>query len=325
MNGKHVRVARAMTLISAGLLAIGCKGSEPPRKMVVTGLVDATEIDVASKVPGRVHEVLVREGDHVEAGQRLVAIESHELDAKIDQVTALMDASKAKLRLARSGVRVEEKAAVKKQLEAAQSAADTARKMYERSKALLAEKAIAPAKWDEIELRYQMAVDQLAMAQAKWDMVQNGARAEEIQALEALVRQSEGGLAEVAAYHKETEQTAPLAGEVAKVVLHKGELAATGYPILTIVDLSDVWVTFAVREDMLQKVQKDAVIEVEVPALGRTVPMKVFNVSVLGDFATWRATSEKDRFDLKSFEVKARPVDPAPGLRPGMTARFTES
>jgi HlyD family secretion protein len=314
---------RAVGALAIGALA-GCGGAEAPRKAVVTGLVDATEIDVASKVPGRVREICVREGDRVEAGQRLVSIESHELDAKIDQVTALMDASKAKLRLARSGVRSEEKAAVKKQVDAAQAAADAAKKMYDRSKALLDEKAIPQAKWDEIELRYQVAVDQLAMAQAKWEMVQNGARAEEIQALEALVRQSEGGLAEVSAYHAETEQTAPLAGEVAKVVLHKGELAATGYPIVTIVDLSDVWATFAVREDMLQKVRKDQVIDVELPALGRTVKMKVFNVSVLGDFATWRATSEKDRFDLKSFEVKARPVDPVEGLRPGMTARWTQ-
>jgi HlyD family secretion protein len=275
------------------LLLAAC-GGPPPE--VLTGLVDATEIDVASKIPGRVAEVTVREGDRVEAGQALARIDSLEVGARIDQVKAAVAAANARLDQARHGARAE---------------------------ALLASATITHAAFDEADLRLKAAQDGLASAQARYDLVLKGARSEELAALEALVRQGEGSLAEVQSYGAERVQVAPISGEVSKVLVHKGELAATGYPIITLVDRSDAWAAFPVREDLLPGLKVGATFEVEVPALRRKIPMAVTSVSPLGDFATWRATGEKGRFDLRTFEVKARPVTPEPELRPGMTARLS--
>jgi HlyD family secretion protein len=315
------RLARMVCVFLLASLA-ACDSRPSSVRTTLTGLVDATEIDVAAKVPGRVAALFVKEGDRVKAGARLVTLEVEELTAKVHQASAAIGAARAKLMLAQSGARVEEKQAARKALEAAQHQVDIAKKMYDRMASLFKANAIPKAAFDDAEFKLNLAKSQLAMAEARHEMVQSGARPEEVEALRALVRKGSGALEEVRSLSKEKVQYAPISGEVTKIVVHKGELAAPGYPILTLVDLDDLWVSFAVREDRLRRIRKKDLIEVEIPALGRKVPMKVFQIAALGDFATWRATSEKGGFDLKSFEVKARPTSPVEGLRPGMTARW---
>ncbi len=315
------RILLVPSALSLLALAAGCGGR--PTATPVTGLVDATEIDVASKIPGRVKELAVREGDRVEAGQALVTIESQEVAAKIDQVRAAVNAARAKLALARHGARAEEKDQARKALETAQAQLAMAEKAHARAAALVKTETITQAAFDDADFKYKAAQDQVAVAQARYDVVIQGARAEELDALEALVKQGEGSLSEVESYGRETSQVAPIGGEVAKILVHRGELAATGYPILTLVDRSDAWAAFPVREDLLAGVKVGAVLQVEVPALRKTVPMKVYAIAPMGDFATWRATGDKASFDLRTFEVRARPVAPEADLRPGMTARFT--
>jgi HlyD family secretion protein len=316
-------MTRTRTLTALSLLALGAACSGRPAPGAVTGLVDATEIDVASKIPGRVKELAVREGDRVEAGQALLTIESQEVAAKIDQVRAAVSGARARLSLARHGARAEEKDQAQRALETAQAQLSMAEKAHARATALLRTETITQAAFDDADFKYKAAQDQLAIAQARHDLVMKGARAEELEALEALVKQGEGSLSEVESYGRETTQTAPIGGEVAKILVHRGELAATGYPILTLVDRSDAWAAFPVREDLLADVKVGTVLQVEVPALRKAVAMKVYSVAPMGDFATWRATGDKAAFDLRTFEVRARPVGPEPDLRPGMTARFT--
>ncbi len=300
-----------------------CMSATDTNEQVVTGLVDAVEVDVASKIPGRLSKLLVKEGDKVKKGQKLVTIESEEILAKMDQVQASIDAVRSKLSMARKGARKEEKEAVRKQLEAARHQVEITRKTYERMLKLRDSGAFPQAKFDEVEFKYNVSKDQMAMAEAKYDLVMKGARKEEIEALEALVKQGESTLDEVQSYQKETTQYAPIAGEVSKIVLHEGELAATGYPILTLVDMQDLWVVFAVREDWLADISKGDTINVHIPALRRDVELTIFNIAAMGDFATWRATNDKNSFDLKSFEIKARPTAAVEKLRPGMTVRWT--
>lgn len=316
-----VRSIGYVNLVFAALLLSAC-GHDAPSPKHVTGLVDATEIDVASKIPGRVVELEVREGDRVEKGQKLAKIESEEIGAKMQQVKAAMEAAEAKLRMARSGARQEEVEAARRQVESAKHQVQIAQKTYERVEKLHEANAIADAKLDEAKFQYDVARDQLAVAEAKLTVLRKGARPEEIDALAALVDQAQATLTEVTVYEKEMVQTAPIAGEVSKIVVHRGELAATGYPIVTLVDLSDLWVTFTLREDALRNVRKGTTLRVFVPALDREAQLEVFHIAAMGDFATWRATSERDAFDLKSFEVRARPLAPIEGLRPGMTIRW---
>jgi HlyD family secretion protein len=315
-------IPRLVSLIPVlAAAAAGCSGPKAPPVRIVTGLVDATEIDVASKVPGRVHQVLVREGDKVKQGQDLVVIETEEIEAKLHQVGAAVAAAEAKLKLARRGARDEDKRAAQSQLQASQHQLELAQKMYDRMAALLASGSIAQATFDDVESKLNLARDQVEVARTRHDLAVKGSRPEEIEVLAALVKQGQGSLAEVESYSKESVQRAPLDGEVSKLVLHRGELAATGTPILTLVDRSDLWVTFPVREDLLRGLAVGSTLDVEVPALSRHLPMQIFHIAALGDFATWRATTEKNGFDLKTFEVKARPVTTVDELRPGMTAR----
>ena len=288
----------------------------------ITGLIHATEIDVASKVPGRVVAVHVQEGQHVKSGDLLVELNLDELDAKLLQATSSIDAAKAQLALAEKGARPQEKKALTNQVDSARAQVDVTKKMLDRMSKLLEEKAVPQAKYDEVEFKYQVSLNQLEMAQAKLDAVNKGARSEEIRALEALVEKGESVAKEIESYQRERTQTSPVDGEVSKIVVHEGELTNTGYPIITLVKMDDIWASFAIREDRLKNLRIGDEVEIEVPALDRKIPMKVANISALGDFATWRATSDRDRFDLKSFEVKLRPTQPVDGLRPGMTARW---
>ncbi|MBQ1265478.1 MAG: efflux RND transporter periplasmic adaptor subunit [Proteobacteria bacterium] len=288
----------------------------------LTGLIGATEIDVASKVPGRILKVHVHEGDSVVEGQELVELNLDELDAKLLQATSAIDAARAQLKLAEKGARPQEKKAAANQVEAAQAQVDVTKKMLDRSRALLDENAIPQAKFDEIEFKYNVSVSQLEMAQAKYDAISKGARSEEIQALEALVAKGESVAAEIEIYKKEVIQKSPIKGEISKVALHEGELTSAGYPIITIVNMDDMWASFAVREDRLKNLRKGDKVDIYIPALDRYINMTITYISPMADFATWRATSDRDSFDLKSFEVKLKPAEPVDGLRPGMTARW---
>ncbi|PIE20337.1 MAG: secretion protein HlyD [Proteobacteria bacterium] len=310
-------LATPLALLVACKLPAAKAGPEP-----LVGLVSATELDVASKIPGRLGAVSVREGQRVEAGALLVQLQSDELNAKAAQAEAAIAAASARLALAKEGARPEDKRAVRSAVSAARHQAALAKKMVDRMSTLSAQKVVPEARFDEASFRYDAAMDQLRGARAKLDAVNAGARDEEIAGLEALVRQARAALDEVSAYQAETEQRAPVAGLVSKVYLHTGELAATGAPILTLVDLDDIWASFAVREDRLATIRVGDEVTAYVPALGRDLKMRVDQLAAFGEFADWRATSDKDRFDLKTFEVRLRPVEPEPALRPGMSMRW---
>ncbi|MBQ9393980.1 MAG: efflux RND transporter periplasmic adaptor subunit [Proteobacteria bacterium] len=292
------------------------------KSTAITGLINATEIDVASKVPGRIQKVHVYEGQHVQEGDLLIELTLDELDAKMRQAQSGIDAAKAQLALARKGARPQEKKAAENQVSAARAQVDVTKKMLDRMDKLLEEKAVPQAKYDEVAFKYQVSVNQLAMAEAKLDAINTGAREEEIRALESLVAKGENVASEIEIYMKEKQQVAPVEGDISKIIVHEGELTNTGYPIITIVKLDDVWASFAVREDKLKNLKMGDKVEVEIPALDKKVAMTIAGISVMADFATWRATSDRDRFDLKSFEVKLRPVEPIENIRPGMTVRW---
>jgi len=173
---------------------------------------------------------------------------------------------------------------------------------------------------DEAEAQLKTARDAEEAAKAGYDMAVGGARTEDKDAAQALVARADGAISEVEAFLAETRLAAPLAGEVYRRNVEVGELVGPGYPIVTIVDLTDVWVTFNLREDRLAGISMGQVLRGRVPALGgREVELKVDFIAAQGDFATWRATNAQGGFDLKTFEVRARPTSPVAGLRPGMS------
>ncbi len=295
-----------------------------PEIQQVTGIVEVTELDLASKIPSRIDSLLVKEGEAVHAGQLLAVLESKEIDAKVEQARGVMEAARAKLDMARNGARKEEKLAVEKLFRQAQHQFDLAQKTWERTKSVYADSVISDQEYDQVKFKYKAAKEQMEAAQAKYQMVLNGVREEQIRAAEALFHQAENAYLEALAYQQETRITAPTNGQVFTCVADAGEIVAAGYPIITIINPQDSWVVLQLREDQLYSLKVGDELRGDIPALRlNNVAFKVTYLAAMGDYATWRATNQKGDFDLRYFEVHLRPVNPIDGLRPGMTVRVT--
>jgi HlyD family secretion protein len=305
--------------VVAGVGAWAWKLSKPVPD-VIQGQVEATLVNVSAKIPGRVATLAVREGAGVERGQLLVTLESPEIDAKLAQAEAARQAAAAQRDKANHGAREEEIRQARVMWERAQHATELAEKTYQRIDRLNRDGVLPAQRKDEAEAQWKTSRDAGEAARAAYDMALSGARTEDKQSAEALVSRAKGAIAEVEAYVGETTLRAPLSGEVYKRNVEPGEMVAAGYPILTILDPTDVWMTFQVREDRLGEASMGGQVVVRVPALGgRTVELQIFYIAPVGEFATWRATNAQGGFDLKTFEVRARPNQRVPGLRPGMS------
>ncbi|OPZ57373.1 MAG: Multidrug resistance protein MdtN [Deltaproteobacteria bacterium ADurb.Bin510] len=203
----------------------------------------------------------------------------------------------------------------------AKSGVDLSVKTYQRVQRLYAEGGVSAQKRDEAETQMQAAVETERAARAVYDMAQAGARAEDKAAASAQVEQASGAVSEVEAYLREMTLKAPARGEISTIVAQQGEIVSAGYPIINLVDLSDLWITFNLREDLMARIRMGEEFDATFPALGNTkIRLKVSYINALGSYATWNATKTSGDFDMKTFEVRARPVKPDAALRPGMTA-----
>lgn len=301
-------------------LAIGLWLSFRPRPVVLEGEVEVTEIDVAAKLPGRVKTVAVRLGQTVRQGELLFTLSSPEVEAKLTQAKAAQDAAGAVRRKADAGARSQEVRAAWQQFTRAQAAAELATVTLQRMERLLTEGVVPQQRRDEVAAQAKAAVAASDAAKAMAEMADEGARQEDKEAAAAVEAQAGGAVSEVEAHLAETRIHAPAHGEVAGLLIDAGEIAPAGFPVITLAQLSDLWVVLQVREDLLAEIGIGTELRATVPALGnREVRLKVDYLAALGAFATWRATSASSGFDLKTFEVRARPVQPVNGLRPGMT------
>lgn len=292
-----------------------------PVPLEIQGEVEATQIKVASKLVGRIDSLLVRKGDEIVPGMLLFTLSSPELEAKFSQASAVRQAAGAQRDKAFNGAQKEDVQAAFNNWQTALAAAEYARKTFARIQNLYKDGVIPEQQKDEVETKMKAAVETEMAARSLYEKARNGARYEDKDAAGALVLQAEGVMSEVSSYLNERRITAPVKGEVANVLAERGELIPAGYPVVTLVDLSDVWVTFNLREDLLSAIQKGSIIPARFPALGmKEIALRVTYINALGDFATWNATKTRGDFDLKTFEIQAVPIEKIEGLRPGMSA-----
>ena len=290
--------------------------SEPE---VIQGYVEVSEYRVSSKVPGRVLELRVKEGDYVNVGDTLAIIDAPEVRAKLTQAESAENAASAMDQMANNGARREQIIGAFALLQQAKAGLDIAQKSYNRVQRLYDEGVMSAQKRDEAFANYKALEAQVKAAQSQYDMAVNGARREEKMAAAAQVNRAKGAVQEVNSYINETMQTAQKQGEVSDVYPKVGELIGTGSPIMTISLLDDMWGTFNVREDQLDGMAVGSTITAFVPAFKKDIQMKVYYIKDQGSYATWKATKANGQYDLKTFEVKARPVTKMEGLRPGMS------
>ncbi|MBI5402211.1 MAG: efflux RND transporter periplasmic adaptor subunit [Ignavibacteriae bacterium] len=311
----------AIIIIIATIVLIS--KADKPEDKYITGMVEATHVDVSSKMPGRIDSVLVKEGEHVFKGQIVAIIISKELDAKLEQTRSVMNAAYEKLQIAINGARPEEKEMAEKLYLQAKHQYELTESTHNRFMNLYRDSLISSQEKDQVEYQFKAAKEQLDAAKAKWDMIMKGARHEEIMMADANFKQAENTVREILAYREELTIVSPLEGEISKKIINPGEIVASGYPVFTVIDLKDIWIVLNIKEDRMQTIKKDSVYKGFVPALGNNeYEFFVSYISPMGDFATWKPTNQKGEFDLKTFEIRLRPVKPIDGLRPGMTVNI---
>jgi len=289
-----------------------------PEPVYIQGEVVVKTVKVSSKLSGRVDSLLVKEGQYVYKGQLLFVMSTPEVQAKLRQAEAARNAALAQRNKADNGSRPEEIDAAYNLWQTAQASLEFAEKSYNRVKNLYAEGVVAKQSLDEAEAAYKAAQSSTAAARSQYDMAMDGARKDDKSAASALVDQASGAVDEVESYISDSHQYAPFDAEVGSVIAEQGELIGSGYPIITLLDYSDMWVSFNIKEDLLPKIQMGTVLTAHVTALGRDVTLKVNYMGVQADYATWSATRTRGGFDIRTFEVRAVPEN-ADGLRPGMT------
>lgn len=292
-----------------------------PIPLQVQGQVEATQFKVASKLIGRIDSMPVHKGQEIKKGDLLFTINSPEVKAKYQQALAAKIAAEAQKDKANNGARNEDIQAAYNTYIKAQAASDFAEKTFKRIENLYKDGVVPAQKRDEVETKMKAAQQTAKAAKAIWTKAKNGARIEDKAAAGALVERAQGVIQEVNSYMGEMNITAPSDGEVANIIAEKGELVPAGYPVVTLADLKDIWVTFNIKEDLLAQVRKGTILPAHFPGLGnQKVDLKITYIHALGEFATWNATKTSGDFDMRTFEVHAVPTNPVEGLRPGMSA-----
>ena len=286
---------------------------------IMQGQVEVSEYRVSSKVPGRILEIRVKEGDYVKAGDTLAILDAPEVRAKMEQARSAENAAAALELKAQNGARKEQIQGAFSVLQQAKAGFEIAEKSYNRVQRLFDEGVMSAQKRDEAFASYKAMEAQMKAAQSQYDMAVNGARMEDKLAASAQVGRARGAVQEVNSYIHETVQIAQKEGEVTDIYPKVGELVGTGSPIMSIAMMDDMWGTFNVREDQLNDMHVGTEFTVFVPAFNKDVKMKVYHLKDQGSFAVWKATKANGQYDLKTFEVKARPVEKMEGLRPGMS------
>ena len=320
-NSQHKNIMLAVLGFSAVVVIVAVIGlialdRDPD---IIQGQVEVSEYRVSSKVPGRILELRVKEGDYVKAGDTLAILDAPEVRAKMEQAQSAQSAAAALELKAQNGARKEQIQGAFSVLQQAKAGFEIAEKSYNRVQRLFDEGVMSAQKRDEAFASYKAMEAQMKAAQSQYDMAVNGARMEDKMAATAQVGRAKGAVQEVNSYIHETVQIAQKEGEVTDVYPKVGELVGTGSPIMSIAMMDDMWGTFNVREDQLNGMQVGTEFSVFVPAFNKEVKMKVYHLKDQGSFAVWKATKANGQYDLKTFEVKARPVEKLEGLRPGMS------
>lgn len=291
-----------------------------PAPEILQGEVEATEVRVSGKVPGRIEKFMVSEGMTVSEGDTLVFINSPELDAKLMQANSAEDAASAQNQKAIKGARAEQITGAYEMWQKAKVGVQLAETTYKRVQNMFKDGVVSAQKCDEAEANFKAAVATAKAAESQYDMAVNGAEKEDKLAASALVNRAKGAVSEVESYLSETMLVSPINGEVSDIFPKRGELVGSGAPIMNIVDLNDIWVVYNIREDQLTHIKIGTEFDASVPALGnQLVRLKVNYIKVMASYATFKATKNNGSFDVKTFEVRAKPVIKVDGLRPGMS------
>lgn len=322
-ENRHLMSSLAIVVILVAALAlVGFLFlKEPPE--IIEGQADATTVRISGSLPGRVTAFMVREGDMVHQGDTLVHIHSALAEAKLSQARGMVEVAEAMNRKVDAGTRVQIIQAAYQMWQQAKAAVEITRKTYDRMQSLYSKGVVSEQKRDEAKAAYDAAVAAATAAESQYSLARQGAQSEDKESASAMVGVAQGGVAEVNALLDDQYLTAPCDGQIDIIYPHEGELVSIGAPIMNLLRTDDKWVTFNVREELLNDITMGKTIKVMIPALDKKeIDVTVYYIQDMGTYATWRATKSTGDWDSRTFQIKARPVDDLPDLRPGMTAIY---
>ena len=292
---------------------------------ILEGQAEATSVRVSGKLPGRVVEFYVQEGDLVHKGDTLVHIHSSLAEAKLEQAQGMETAARAMDRKVDAGTRSQIIQSAYEMWQQANAAVTITKKTYDRMQNLYSEGVMSEQKRDEAKAAYDAAVAAAKAAESQYSLAKSGAQSEDKTSAAAMVTVAKGGVSEVEALLEDQYLTAPCDGQIDVIFPHVGELVALGAPIMNVLKLQDKYITFNVREHYLKDFRMGQDVTVTIPALdNKELKARIYYILDLGSYATWHATKTTGDWDAKTFEVKMRPAEDLPDLRPGMTVIIRE-
>ncbi len=305
-----------LVVVVVGLIGFFTLGKQDE---TIQGEVEVSEYRVSCKLPGRIVELRVKEGDYVHVGDTLAILEIPEIDAQKKVAQATGNAAKALQDLTDAGARKEQIQGAYELVQQAKAAEDIAKKSYTRMQHLYDEGVMSGQKRDEAFAAYKATEAQVKAAQSQYELARNGAREQEKRIAANNAKAAQSTVDVVSSLLKETVQIAQVEGEVSDVYPKVGELVGMGSPIMSISIMNDKWGTFNIREDQLKGMKIGDTFTAFIPAFNKDIRMKVYYIKDQGSYAVWKATKTTGQYDLKTFEVKAHPIDKLDGLRPGMS------
>ena len=327
MKKKNLLILITAGIIIVAIVATVLAGMHMNRRVdVIQGQIETSAYRVSSKVPGRVMKICVSEGDTVAAGDTLVILDTPDIEAKLAQAEAARQAAEALSTKANNGAQAEQIQGAYELWQKAKAGLEVAQKTYDRVNRLFEEGVMAAQKRDEAYANLKAMEATERAAKSQYEMAKNGARAEDKSAARAQVARADAAISEVNSYISEGVLTASAPGVVTEIYPSVGELVGTGAPLMNVSQLQDSWFTFSVREDKLPQLGVGTEVTVYVPALDKEVPAKITRLKEIGSYAVWKATKALDQYDLKMFEVIARPdaENSLSGARAGMSAIIKE-
>lgn len=307
-------------IVIAIVVVVGLCIPEPEE--IIQGEAETTDYRISSKVPARILEIKVSEGESVKKGDTLVILEAPDIDAKLAQAQAAVEAAKAVEQKAITGARQEQIQSAYELWQKSIAGREVAEKTYARINRLFEQGVLAEQKRDEALANFRAMQANENAARSQYEMALNGSRNEDISAARAQVSRAQGAVSEVSSYVGETVLVASADGVVTEIFPEPGELVGSGAPIMNVAKDGDIRFIFNVREDMLPGLTVGSKVTAYIPAFDKDVEIKITRIKDVGSFATWKATKALDKFDLKTFEVQADPVNPSDlkSLRGGMSA-----
>lgn len=324
-ESRVVMISLVLVIVIVAIIAlIGLFLLKKPAE-IIEGQAEATSVRVSGKLPGRVTEIFVKEGDMVHKGDTLIHIHSSLAEAKLLQATEMKKAAAAQNLKIDKGTRRQIVQGARDLVAQAAAAREIAQKTYDRMQNLYNEGVISAQKRDEAKAAFDAAVAGEKAAQSQLNLAIEGAQPEDKVSAEAMVGVAQGGIDEVDALLEDQYLVAPCDGQIDQIYPEPGELVSLGTPLMNLLKVSDKWVTFNVREELLPEFKLGSKIKVMIPAMNKQeAEMEVYYVRDMGSYATWRATKSTGEWDSRTFEIKARPTKPLNDLRPGMTVVFRD-